>query len=74
MRAIEFESQVDVSGQLPVPAETAGTLTPGTRARVILLLEDAEPEAAASWDRVAARSISEYYSPEDALYDDYPRG
>ena len=74
MRAIEFESQVDVSGQLKVPAETAESLPPGTRARVILLLDDAKAEAGSGWDRVAARSISEYYSPEDAVYDDYPRG
>ena len=33
--------------------------------------DDLRPE---TWDRFAARSISHYYVPEDAIYDDYPRG
>lgn len=73
MRAIEFETQIDSSGQLRIPDEAAGSLPTGRRARVILLLEDDEADAKANWDRVAARSISEYYCPEDAIYDDYPR-
>jgi hypothetical protein len=74
MRAIEFETRIDSSGQLKIPEEAVGSLPIGGRARVILLLDGNEAEAAGNWDRFAARSISDYYCPEDAIYDDYPRG
>jgi hypothetical protein len=74
MRTIEFETNVTESGQLSVPADAASGLPPGTRARVIVVVPDADDLDVEALDRLAARSISEYYCREDAIYDDYPRG
>jgi len=73
MRAIEFETQVDDSGYLSVPKEAAADLPAGTLARVIVLVPDGYGTDSRTWDHFAGRTISEYYAPEDAVYDDYPR-
>ena len=74
MRAIEFEADISSTGQLPIPEEAAEGLPAGTRARVIILIPDGDDMDSATWDRFAAGNITDYYTPEDAVYDDYPRG
>jgi hypothetical protein len=73
MRTIEFEAEVTESGQLSVPADALASIPAGARAKVVVMLSEDAPDDDAI-ERLASRSISDYYSAKDAIYDDYPRG
>jgi hypothetical protein len=74
MQAIEFETDINEAGELRLPEAAVSQFPAGVRARVIVLWAEPQDSADPDWDRLAGRSISEYYSPGDAVYDDYPRG
>jgi hypothetical protein len=73
MRTIEFEAEVTESGQLAVPANALANIPPGAHARVVVMLPDDAADDDAM-ERLASRSIADYYCAEDAIYDGYPRG
>lgn len=74
MRAIEFEAHINQAGELEIPPDVVAGLPSGVQARVIVLLPENDDMSPETWSRFAARNISHYYAPEDAVYDAYPRG
>jgi hypothetical protein len=74
MQAIEFETDINEAGEIRLPEAAVSQLPAGVRARVIVLWGAPHDSVDSDWDRLAARRISEYYAPEDGIYDDYPRG
>lgn len=70
MRAVEFESQVAPSDQIPVPGEIARQIPAGSNVRVILLWGDGEGGGEQDdWRDLARERFAAAYAPEDSVYE-----
>ena len=67
MQAVEFTSEINEQGEVPVPRHLAETL-PHSKVRVILLFPSNESEDA-DWLRLTAGQFLDGYAPGDAIYD-----
>lgn len=68
MKAIEFEGTVTPNGEIAVPAEIAGQLTPGKPLHVVLLWDMAADEDD-GWRTQGRLRFEAAYAPEDSVYD-----
>lgn len=68
MQAVEFTSEVNERGELPVPRDLARTLAHAKKVRVILLFPSDDTEDA-DWSRLTAEQFLNGYAPGDAIYD-----
>ena len=68
MQAVEFMSEVNERGELPLPRDLARTLPHTQKVRVILLFPSGDPQEA-DWSRLTAEQFLTGYAPGDAIYD-----
>ena len=66
MKAVEFESRVAESDQIPVPGEIARQIPAGSNVRVILLWGDGEHD---DWRDLSRERFAAAYAPEDSVYE-----
>jgi hypothetical protein len=67
MKAVEFEGIVNPDGQIVVPPEIAGQLTPGESLHVVLQWSKTGEDA--TWRAEGLRRFESAYAPEDAVYE-----
>jgi hypothetical protein len=67
MKTVEFEGTVNPDGQIVVPPEIAGQLTPGESLHVVLQWSAAGEDAA--WRAQGRQRFEAAYAPEDAIYE-----
>lgn len=68
MQAVEFTSEVNEHGELPVPRDLAKTLPRTKKVRVILLFPSDDTEDR-DWSRLTAEQFLKGYAAGDAIYD-----
>jgi hypothetical protein len=66
VKAVEFESQVAPSDQIPVPGEIARQIPAGSNVRVILLWGEGEQD---DWRELSRERFAAAYAPEDSIYE-----
>ncbi len=65
MEIVEFEGTVRLNGQIEIPADVAGLLTPGESLRVVLKRADED----AAWRAQGRKQFEAAYAPEDSIYE-----
>ena len=65
MKAYEYYAEVLSDGHLSIPETLKDKLTPDSKVRVMLLLEDED----SLWNGFAMSQFLRGYSEEDAIYD-----
>ncbi|MBM2835413.1 MAG: hypothetical protein HW406_2574 [Candidatus Brocadiaceae bacterium] len=65
MKAYEYYAEVLPDGHLSIPENLKNKLTPESKIRVMLLLEDED----AFWNKFTISQFLEGYSEKDAIYD-----
>jgi hypothetical protein len=70
-KALEFQAQVGADQTLRLPPEIAAEIPSGRRVRVLLLIDDADDEAAedAAWRHYALERFFEGEEEFDGLYE-----
>ena len=68
MKVVEFEGTVTPSGQLTLPAEVAGQLSPGESFHVVLRW-GASADEDGVWRAQGKERFEAAYAPEDSVYD-----
>jgi hypothetical protein len=66
VKAVEFESQVAPSDQIPIPGDIARQIPAGSNVRVIVMWGDDEQD---DWRDLARQRFASAYAPEDAVYE-----
>jgi hypothetical protein len=67
MHAIEFTTELSAAAVLAIPSDVAAQLPKSGKARIIVLTEDTDDDAA--WRAGAYAQFLRDDSPEDAIYD-----
>jgi hypothetical protein len=67
MRAVEFESTFAPGGQIALPSEIAGEISPGQQLRVVVMWEPSGLDSA--WRSMGRQRFEAAYSAEDAVYE-----
>jgi hypothetical protein len=65
MQAVEFETTVDKSAQIQLPAEVPA----GVNVKVVVMWETGEEENEV-WRQAGRRNAARFYGEEDAIYDE----
>ncbi len=67
MKAVEFESTVDVGGQIALPPEIASEIPSGEPLRIVIMWEPSNFDLA--WRAAGRQRFEAAYSPDDAVYE-----
>ena len=69
MKAVEFESTLDVCGCISVPAEAAREIPPGEQVRVVLMWGLGPSEIDEGWRQAGRGTFDAACAPEDSVHE-----
>ena len=67
MKAVEFETTMNNSGQILLPADLVGNIPSGEQVRVVVMWDTSSTDAA--WREAGRQKFEEAYCAADAVYE-----